>query len=369
MGDAFDVDALTLKAQTATRLNPKVALADAAQNISAGLDLATQLLSIEDYPTAARLCASLQPLTAGDVDLRAEVQKRQREVAAAKDAHEKIARDLEKLKTSPDDPAANLAVGRYTSFNKGDWPRGLPMLAKSSDPALKALATEELAAPSTTDEIIRLADKWWEFSTKQPDPASRAAVMAHAAKLYKQVVDKTEGLRQVQIQKRIQEASLTPADKSWLVLFRSSDPAIWNTNTNESPTHFAIELSRCPKDVQFLKLSAGETKIAIIPITQTQLAKQNTGDKYFWNGSNIKDFGGRHLGICDAQNLWGKTGTGINLAGGTGQIYFGWGFGHKNNVNDKQYFTWDRQPIEPTVFEIAVKAGPLTAKEKAALLK
>ncbi len=48
----------------------------------------------------------------------------------------KSAQSQEKLKESPDDPAANLAVGSYLCFNKDQWERGLPMLAKGSDPAL-----------------------------------------------------------------------------------------------------------------------------------------------------------------------------------------------------------------------------------------
>ena len=40
----------------------------------------------------------------------------------------------------PDDPAANLAVGRFLCFWKGDWAAGLPKLAAGSSAPLKALA-------------------------------------------------------------------------------------------------------------------------------------------------------------------------------------------------------------------------------------
>ena len=52
----------------------------------------------------------------------------------------------EKLKTNPDDPQANLALGRYRCFAKGDWEAGLPLLAKSGDAALASLAKKALEA-------------------------------------------------------------------------------------------------------------------------------------------------------------------------------------------------------------------------------
>ena len=42
-----------------------------------------------------------------------------------------------KLKTNPDDPAANLAVGQWLCFERRDWKQGLQHLAKCSSPALK----------------------------------------------------------------------------------------------------------------------------------------------------------------------------------------------------------------------------------------
>ena len=39
---------------------------------------------------------------------------------------------METLKGKPDDPEANLIAGKYLCLAKGDWPNGLPMLAKSS---------------------------------------------------------------------------------------------------------------------------------------------------------------------------------------------------------------------------------------------
>jgi hypothetical protein len=46
----------------------------------------------------------------------------------------------------------------------------------------------------------------------------------------------------------------------------------------------------------------------------------------------------------------------------------GWGFGYRSFLNDQQGYTWAGEPIAPTVFEIAVTAGPLSLAERKLLL-
>jgi hypothetical protein len=52
----------------------------------------------------------------------------------------------------------------------------------------------------------------------------------------------------------------------------------------------------------------------------------------------------------------------------SGSDHAGSGFGHKAWVDDKQYYSWRGKEIPPTVFEIAVTAGPLTLEERQHLL-
>jgi hypothetical protein len=47
----------------------------------------------------------------------------------------------------------------------------------------------------------------------------------------------------------------------------------------------------------------------------------------------------------------------------------GWGFGHKQDVGGSQGYSWGGKAIAPTVFEIAVKRGNLTATEAAKVLR
>jgi hypothetical protein len=51
-----------------------------------------------------------------------------------------FAEALATLKTSPEDPEANLKAGRWYCVNKANWDRALPDLAKSSDERLQRVA-------------------------------------------------------------------------------------------------------------------------------------------------------------------------------------------------------------------------------------
>lgn len=45
-----------------------------------------------------------------------------------------------KLAEKPDDPEANLTLGKYLAFVKGDWEGAIPHLSMGSDAILKAAA-------------------------------------------------------------------------------------------------------------------------------------------------------------------------------------------------------------------------------------
>ena len=90
---------------------------------------------------------------------------------------EKVKASLEKLKSSPDDPDANLAAGRFYCLTRGDFARGLPMLAKGSDPALKAAIIDE--ATKTEKQLV---DPLLQFRNwGEPLPNNWSAVSNGAA--------------------------------------------------------------------------------------------------------------------------------------------------------------------------------------------
>lgn len=164
IGERFDVPAAKLQAETlltvarqANGATPRKTLAEAAVRISG--DLAND----GEYELALTLCEAVGTLAqeAKDYaqvkelsDKRAEVERRKVESQGYREALAVLAND-------PTDPAANLPAGRYLCFVKGDWERGLPMLALGSDVELNALAIQDLRGTNSADEQVALGDAWW----------------------------------------------------------------------------------------------------------------------------------------------------------------------------------------------------------------
>lgn len=308
-----------------------------------------------------------------DSTLKSWAATRKRDVEAIVAAQRTSLAAEATLRTMPDDAGAALTAGRFRSLFKNDWHAGLPLLARGKDdPVLQALARDDLAEPASASAKVQLGDRWLAFANREPGPARRNASL-RAAKWYREALPDLEGLSKLAVEKKLTTIASGQADTAhgWIVLFRSADPALWNTNTNAGRTRYAIDESHFPKDVRYLKLSAGGARVVIIPITTDELTQANHArTRFAWNGLSNNAWGGRHLGICDtAVNMGGK-GTGfIDVYSHDSKMFKGWGFGDKPGVGDKQYFAWDSKEIEPTAMEISVKTEPLSLEETKVLLK
>jgi hypothetical protein len=111
---------------------------------------------------------------------------------------------LTSLISNPADPDANLVAGKFYCFNKGAWDSGIPMLALSSDVALKALAESELDAPLETVEQIKLGDSWWDLS-KQEKSRAHLNTALRARYWYEKALPMLSGLTRARIEKRLGE--------------------------------------------------------------------------------------------------------------------------------------------------------------------
>jgi hypothetical protein len=95
----------------------------------------------------------------------------------------------------------------------------------------------------------------------------------------------------------------------WTVLFRSSDPSVWNTDSPDA-ANFAIPISRAPKDIRYLRLKrmdTGETQIIAIRHADLAQAPKQMPDHqdFVWNGAADESYGARHLGIAETRPVRG----------------------------------------------------------------
>jgi hypothetical protein len=178
-----------------------------AENCRAGLELVDELIDSDDYPSAARLLSSLRPVASGNAALSTQIQSREKDLDAVRSAAERLSKQFDKLKNQPDDPAANLAAGRFLCLMKGDWDRGLVMLAKGSDPILKAVATRDLGMPDG-EAAYELGDELWNLSDMEPLALSKTRLRARAVFWFKRAMPRLAGLS-----KNVAEPRHSPTDE------------------------------------------------------------------------------------------------------------------------------------------------------------
>jgi formylglycine-generating enzyme required for sulfatase activity len=188
------------------------------------LTLVRDALSVDEYDTAlsAAKLASTEAGRLRDKDLVKQARAVLQETQQREKAFVLVREAKQTLIAQPDDPAANLAYGKFLCFAKGDWHRGLPHLARSPDTALAKLAARDFEESTKPDEQLAIADAWWEAADAEP-MAARKNVLLHAAMWYYRASFNLAGTQKTLAEKRIKQAGLetqitNPVDGSVLVL-------------------------------------------------------------------------------------------------------------------------------------------------------
>ena len=187
----------------ATGRNP-----NAAHGVALLLITATDHAIDEDDWTSAQTLvrnAIAAARKARSASLLKGAQTRARRIVQLKTESDKVKKHLVTLKTKPDDPAANLAVGKYFCLYKLNWERGIPMLAKGSDAALKTAAGNDLLATAGVAEAkLTAADGWYALARKANKTES-AGMKVRAHHWYQQALPKLTSLKKIKAQKRLAE--------------------------------------------------------------------------------------------------------------------------------------------------------------------
>lgn len=130
-----------------------------------------------------------------------------KEIAARIKEMQDIAKAFEtvpSLNPESPDPHASLTVGRYLCFHKGDWEKGLPLLAAGSDERLKALAAMELQRPSSVDGQVSLGDAWWDLAMGSGNMAT-GQYRKRAEYWYLKIAPELKGVTRDRVKQRLAE--------------------------------------------------------------------------------------------------------------------------------------------------------------------
>jgi hypothetical protein len=211
----FQIDALDMKATVLTKGASIAATPEQHKAVAEkAAEVAEEAVTNDNFSVAIRLSelASSEAKKGNAPALVKRTAKRAAEIGELAKSYELVKGAAATLDKTPDDPEANLAVGGYRCFIKGDWDGGLPMLARGSDATLKKLATKELAGVASSDEQAELGDGWWGLAAETQDEA-KSQFQARAAFWYRKALPGLSGLARNRVEKRLQQVP-TISDES-----------------------------------------------------------------------------------------------------------------------------------------------------------
>jgi serine/threonine protein kinase len=182
--------------------------------VGAVLALADEATEADDYEEAERLAKIAQASTTAPTDLAAAAAARARvkEVAALREAYEAIPNAVRALGDKPHhDSDAHLALGRFYALAKGDWDRGLSMLARGSDAKLRTLAQTDLASPANAKATEELGDGYAAQATSESG-AAKTNLWCRACYWYEQAEGKLSGPDRTRVQRKVAAIDLRLTD-------------------------------------------------------------------------------------------------------------------------------------------------------------
>jgi len=220
----FDVPVRTLPAETlltAAEHADMTAQRKAVGETAGGI--IGQLIEADEYDLAIRVCEAARAAAqnAREFKLAGELSGQLPELKRLQHESQAYREARAVMEANPTEPAANLAAGRYLCLVKGDWEKGVPMLALGSDVALKGVALMDLRGSASAEEQAAIGDAWWDVAEAK-ESKERDTLRLRAGFWYRQAEPKLAGnLAGLKAKQRLEEISKLGRD----ILTASRRPA------------------------------------------------------------------------------------------------------------------------------------------------
>jgi formylglycine-generating enzyme required for sulfatase activity len=208
LAQRFDVPALTLEADTLLTVARQASISTQRRALAeASVNVIGKLAEADEYDRAIRLCEAAREAAqlSREYKLLNQLSTQLPELRRAQQELQRYRDALAVMEDAPTEPAANLAAGRYLCLIKGDWERGVPMLALGSDEPLKAVAVMELHGAETAEQQAAIGDAWWDLAEAK-QAGERDMLRMRAGSWYQQAVPQLAGaLAGLKVKQRLEE--------------------------------------------------------------------------------------------------------------------------------------------------------------------
>jgi hypothetical protein len=187
--------------------------------------LIDDFVAADQYDAAEKMSNAAVPIAkrANNPAMATRAATRLKEVSEAKVLYQALKGVLELLAKNSDNAGANLEMGQYLCYVKGNWELGLRFMVKGSDAAIQHLAQKELGQPEQSGERVDLADSWSGLGEKEKSPLRKSQMLLHAKTLYESALADAPPLLKAKIEKRVAALDMTPSDRATIDLLKSID--------------------------------------------------------------------------------------------------------------------------------------------------
>jgi hypothetical protein len=217
----FEVEPFGLKADALAAARKAARRTDVLAKIAAtAIRTSREARAADRLDAAQRLIKEAETSARGakDGSLTKPIADEVRLLAAAKKDLAEVEEARAKLSGTPDDPKANLTVGRWLVFEKGKTKEGLPHLAKGADKRLSEAAKLDLEG----FDALRIGEAWMKLAADPRLP--RAVILRLASDWLKKAWDAEDPLTRDRLRTRLLALQSSPKPGKPL---ENSGPAPW----------------------------------------------------------------------------------------------------------------------------------------------
>ncbi len=185
------------------------------------------------------------------------------------------------LLTTPQDPPANLVVGRYLAIELGRTADAVPLLALGTDIALRSVAEYDLAASDDGLNAAVTGDGWYQLVKSGTGMGERCAWLQRAQHWYLKARPTAEGLVKKRIETRLAEIDkILPLDLDKLD-WKALTPTQWDKLQGV----ICVVPMRVARSGPLIQLAAGQT-VRVVPHPSDQWTLDGRNGKFTstWTG-------------------------------------------------------------------------------------
>lgn len=203
----YEFDPMDLQFESFQRLAQRVKSPDDNWSLSHAVRVVAQdCFGKDDFDTAEKFIKLVSRTAArsGDKALSLSISALGKRIKALDKIYSAVEKKLKKLTG----PAADLELGRYCAFSKGDWKAGLPLLQKGSVGSLGITAAADLKADRESldsEGAVKIGDAWWGIAEGERDKLMVENIKLRAGSFYELGVEDLVPLDKKRVSGRLRE--------------------------------------------------------------------------------------------------------------------------------------------------------------------